>query len=195
LERCDVALIVLDDGEGITDQDVKIAGYAYERGCGCVFVLNKWDLVSGNRRRADEILEKVRTEAKFLSFAPTITVSALTGLRVMKIFKMVDAVYRQYLQRLGTGRLNRIFETAVQQTPPPMHRGRRIKFYYATQVAVKPPSFLCFVNYPEAVHFSYRRYLVNRIREDAGLSQTPVRLLFRKREGRPQKRTGRRARR
>jgi GTP-binding protein len=195
LERCDVALIVLDAGEGVTDQDVKIAGYAYERGCGCVFVLNKWDLVSGNRRGADEALEKVRTEAKFLSFAPTVTVSALTGLRVMKIFKIVDAVYRQYLQRLGTGRLNRIFETAVQQTPPPMHRGRRIKFYYATQVGVKPPSFLCFVNYPEAVHFSYRRYLVNRIREDAGLSQTPVRLLFRKREGRPKKGAGRRTRR
>jgi GTP-binding protein len=148
-----------------------------------------------DRRRPEAIVKDIRLAAKFLNFAPAVTVSARTGLRVMKIFKMVDEVHRQYLSRLGTGRLNRIFETAVQQNPPPMHRGRRLKFYYATQVGTKPPSFLCFVNYPEAVHFSYRRYLVNRIREDAGLSQTPIRLVFRKREGRAQKRTGRRARR
>jgi GTP-binding protein len=195
LERCDVALIVLDAGEGITDQDVKIAGYAYERGCGCVFVLNKWDLVGGDRRVSETMVRDIRRTAKFLSFAPTVTVSALTGLRVMKIFKRVDDVYQQYLRRLGTGRLNRILETAVRQTPPPLHRGRRIKFYYATQVAVKPPSFLFFVNYPEAVHFSYKRYLINRIREEADLRQTPIRLLLRKREGRPRKGAGRRARR
>ena len=184
LERCDVALIVIDAEEGVADQDIGIAGYAEERGCGCVFLLNKWDRVAKDTRTAGRYIEELRERAKFLKYAPALTISALTGQRVTKIFNIIDAVYRQYGTRIGTGQLNRIVESATEKNPPSLYRGRRLKFYYATQVAAKPPSIVCFTNYPEAVHFSYRRYLVNRIRSDTGLDKTPIRLTFRKREGR-----------
>ena len=184
LSRCDVALIVMDAAEGITDQDITIAGYAYERGCGCIFLLNKWDKVDSDADTVRKYMEQLRLKAKFLSFAPALTISALTGQRVMKIFKNVDDVYAQYCRRIGTGRLNRIMENAVEHNVPSLHRGRRIKFYYATQVQSSPPTFVCFTNYPKAVHFSYRRYLVNRLREETGLEKTPIRLYVRKREGR-----------
>ena len=157
LDRCDVALIVLDANEGIAEQDISIAGYAFERGCGCIFLLNKWDLLEKDTHTAKQYLDELRMRAKFLTFAPAMTISALTGLRVAKIFKMVDDVFYQYVQRIGTGQLNRILESAMAKNPPPLHRGKPIKFYYSTQVATKPPTFVCFVNYPEAVHFSYKR--------------------------------------
>ncbi|MFZ0135023.1 MAG: ribosome biogenesis GTPase Der [Desulfobacterales bacterium] len=184
LDRCDVALTVVDAAEGITEQDVTIAGYAHDRGCGCIFLLNKWDLVEKDGSTLRRFSQILREQAKFLGFAPVLAVSALTGQRVAKIFTLVDEVYRQYSTRIGTGRLNKAFETAIEHNTPALHRGRRIKFFYATQIAVKPPTIVCFVNYPEAVHFSYQRYLVNRIRHDAGLDKTPVRLFFRKRERR-----------
>jgi len=184
LDRCDVALIVLDASEGISEQDISIAGYAFERGCGCIFLLNKWDLLEKDTHTAKKYLEELRMQAKFLSFAPAMTVSALTGQRVTKIFKMVDDVYRQYAQRIGTGQLNRIVEAATVKNPPPLHRGKPLKFYYTTQVSTRPPTLVCFVNYPQAVHFSYKRYLINQIREHAGLDKTPLRILFRPREGR-----------
>jgi len=183
LDRCDVALIVLDASEGVTDQDTSIAGYAYERGCACILLLNKWDLVPKDHRTEKSYRQELRMSAKFLNFAPILTISALTGQRVVKIFDLVEAVYRQYDTRIGTGQLNRIIESAVQQTQPALYRGRRIKFYYATQAGSKPPSVVCFVNYPEAVHFSYKRYLVNQIRTQTGLEQTPIRLILRKRTG------------
>lgn len=184
LERCDVALVVLDAEEGITDQDVSIAGYAEARGCGCVFVLNKWDRVPRQDGTARRIQTELRHAAKFLHFAPAITVSALTGLRVGRIFALVDAVYAQYTSRLGTGQVNRIIERAVTRKPPSLHKGKRLKFYYATQVHTRPPRFVAFVNFPEAVHFSYRRYLVNQIREATGLDRTPLQLDLRQRTGR-----------
>jgi GTP-binding protein len=183
LERCDVALIVLDASEGVTEQDISVAGYAFERGCGCVFVANKWDLLPKGAPAVRAVTEQLREAAKFLSFAPIVTVSAHTGQRVERIFPPVQAVYRQYATRLGTGQLNRIVEKAVQANTPPMFRGRRLKFFYATQVSSRPPTFVVFVNYPDAVHFSYRRYLLNQIRAAAGLTQTPLRLLFRPRSG------------
>ncbi|MCG6911018.1 MAG: ribosome biogenesis GTPase Der [Deltaproteobacteria bacterium] len=184
LERCDVALIVLDAHDGITDQDVNIAGYANERGCGCIFLLNKWDVVEKDSRTAGRFLERLRMDAKFLQFAPVLTISALTGLRVRKIFPLVDAVYSQYATRVGTGVLNRIFEGAIRSNEPSLYRGRRLKFYYATQVSAKPPTFVCFVSYPDAVHFSYKRYLINQVRAETGLDSTPLRLIFRQRKGR-----------
>ncbi|MBU3981249.1 MAG: ribosome biogenesis GTPase Der, partial [Proteobacteria bacterium] len=120
---------------------------------------------------------------KFLSFAPAITISALTGLRVPAIFTYVDEVYSQYAARITTGQLNRIMELAIKKTEPSLHRGKRLKFYYATQVTAKPPTFVCFVNYPDAVHFSYKRYLINQIREQAKLDKTPIKLIFRQRTG------------
>jgi len=187
LNRCDVALIVMDADEGITEQDVNIAGYAFERGCGCILLLNKWDLIEKDSNTVKKYYEQLRMEAKYLSFAPAITTSALTGQRVAKIFKLVDEVYSQYDIRIGTGKLNRIFKTAIEKNEPSLHRGQRLKFYYATQISAKPPTFVCFVNYPDAVHFSYKRYLINQIRLEAGLDKTPVRLFFRQRTGKPYK--------
>ncbi len=184
LDRCDVALIVMDAAEGITDQDISVAGYAYDRGCGCVFLLNKWDVIEKENNTAKMYYDRLRHEAKFLSFAPVVTISALTGKRVHRIFNLVDEVYQQYAVRVGTGPLNRILEQAVERNAPPFHKGRRLKFYYAAQVSAKPPTVVCFVNYPDAVHFSYKRYLVNQIREGAGLDKTPIRVIFRQRTGR-----------
>ena len=184
LDRCDVALIVMDTSEGITEQDINIAGYAFERKCGCIMLLNKWDLVEKNSKTAKKFYEQLRIESKFLSFAPAITISALTGLRVPRIFTYVDEVYNQYASRITTGQLNRIMELAIKKNEPSLFRGKRLKFYYAAQVTAKPPTFVCFVNYPDAVHFSYKRYLINQIRERAGLDKTPIRLLFRLRTGR-----------
>jgi GTP-binding protein len=184
LDRCDVALVVLDASEGVTDQDMAVAGYAFERGCACVLVLNKWDLAEKDGRIEKKMVAELRLMAKFLAFAPVVTASALTGRGVEKIFSRVDQVYAQYCQRVGTGEFNRILETALQKNPPPMHRGRPIKFYYATQVSAKPPTILFFVNYPEAVHFSYKRYLLNQFRQQTGLERTPIRLLFRQRSRR-----------
>ncbi len=184
LDRCDVALIVIDAHAGITEQDIKIAGYAYERGCGCIFLLNKWDIVEKDSKTAKRYFEQLRQDAKFLTFAPVLTISALTGSRVFKIFKTVDNVYRQYSMRTGTGRMNKILEHAINRNEPSLHKGKRLKFYYASQVSTKPPTFVCFVNYPEAVHFSYRRYLINQIRAEAGLDNTPLRVIFRQRTGR-----------
>jgi GTP-binding protein len=188
MDRCDVALIVLDASEGITDQDISIAGYAYERGCGCIFLLNKWDLLEKDTHTVRKYLAELRMRAKFLSFAPAMTISALTGQRVSKIFKLVDDVYDQYAQRIGTGQLNRILEVSTAKNPPPMHRGKPINFFYITQVGTGPPTIVCFVNYPRAVHFSYKRYLINQIREQTGLEKTPIRMLFRQRENRKRKR-------
>jgi len=185
LDRCDVALIVLDADAGISDQDINIAGYAYDRGCGCIFLLNKWDLIEKDSNTAKVFQEKVRQAAKFLNFAPVMTISALSGVRVHKIFDHVDTVLSQFSTRIGTGQLNRIIENATQYNEPSLYKGRRLKFYYATQVSVKPPTFVCFVNYPGAVHFSYKRYLINQIRSGTGLDKTPIRLQFRQRTGRP----------
>jgi GTP-binding protein len=181
LDRCDVALIVIDAYEGVAEQDITIAGYAFERGCGCIFLLNKWDLVEKDGKTALKYYEQLRMQAKFLSFSPIITISALTGQRVLKIFGLVEEVFSQYSARIGTGPLNKIFERAIERTEPSLYRGRRIKFFYATQVSTGPPTFVCFVNYPDAVHFSYKRYLINQIREKAGLDKTPIRIIFRKR--------------
>jgi GTP-binding protein len=184
LERCDIALVMLDAHQGIAEQDIKVAGYANERGCGIIFVANKWDLVDAADLTPRKFEQHLRYAAKFLHHAPLLTISALTGKRIAKLFPMVDRVYAQYTTRIGTGQLNRIVNKATQRTEPPLHKGRRLKFYYTTQVSESPPTFVSFVNYPAAVHFSYQRYLLNQIRMESGLDQVPLRLLFRQRSGR-----------
>ena len=181
IERCDIALIVIDAHDGITDQDVKIAGYAYERGCGCIFLLNKWDIVEKDNHTLKQFVEKLRMEAKFLKFTPILPISALTGKRVPHIFDMINEVYKQYTTRIATGPLNKIFERATNKIEPSLYHGRRLKFFYATQISDKPPTFINFVNFPDGVHFSYQRYLINQIRQETGLDKIPVRLFFRKR--------------
>ncbi|MBF0378851.1 MAG: ribosome biogenesis GTPase Der [Desulfamplus sp.] len=183
LDDCDVALILIDASEGITDQDITIAGYAQDRGCGAIFLLNKWDIVDKDEKDQKKFLESLRIQSKFLSFAPAITISAKTGLRTHKILDMVESVYKEYSNRISTALLNRIITNAVFRSEPPLHKGKRLKFYYSTQVSVKPPTIVCFVNYPDAVHFSYKRYLLNQIREFAGLEKTPINLYFRERTG------------
>lgn len=184
LDRCDIAVIMLDASEGITEQDVSIAGYAYERGCGCIFLLNKWDTVEkGDAKAVKRFNEDLKDATKFMSFAPILTVSAQTGLRFSRIFPMIDEVYTQFNSRIGTGKLNRIMEQALEKNPMPMHKGKRLKTYYSVQVSEKPPTFVLFVNYPDGVHFSYKRYLINNIREAAELDKTPIQLILRQRTG------------
>ena len=179
-----MALVVLDAGEGITEQDVKVAGYASERGCATIFVLNKWDLVEKRSNTVRQYEEQVRYASKFLNYAPVLTVSALSGQRINKIFPLVKSLYKQYSTRIGTGQVNRIVTNATNRNEPPLHKGRRLKFYYTTQISDRPPTFVSFVNYPDAVHFSYQRYLLNQLRAETGLDKVPLRLYFRQRSGR-----------
>ncbi|MGD9824491.1 ribosome biogenesis GTPase Der [Desulfobacter sp.] len=183
MEDCDVALILIDCSEGITDQDITIAGYAEKRGCGAIFLLNKWDLVDKSEKGQQAFIKELRQKARFLAFVPAITISAKTGQRCQNIFDEVEKVYKEYSHRINTGMVNRIIEDAVYREEPSLHKGRRLKFFYASQVAVKPPCFVCFVNYPEAVHFSYKRYLVNQLRQMIPLTLTPVKLYFREKTG------------
>nr|WP_319494718.1 ribosome biogenesis GTPase Der [uncultured Desulfobacter sp.] len=183
MDDCDVALILIDCSEGITDQDITIAGYAEKRGCGAIFLLNKWDLVDKSEKGQQAFFNELRQKAKFLSYAPVITISAKTGQRCHKIFNEVEQVYKEYCHRINTGMVNRIIEDAVYRDEPSLHKGRRLKFFYAAQVAIKPPTFVCFVNYPDAVHFSYKRYLVNQLRQMIPLNLTPVNLYFREKTG------------
>lgn len=184
LERCDIAVILLDAGQGVIAQDIRIAGYAYEKGCGVILAFNKWDLMPKDPKAVKNLYGRLRDEAKYLNFAPILSVSARTGLRVTKILTTADQIYRQYTRRIGTGPLNKILEQAIAEKDPPFYKGKKMKFFYATQTSIKPPTIVCFVNNPEGVHFSYHRYLINQIRENAGLDQTPIRLFFRKRSGR-----------
>jgi len=184
MDECDVALILIDVEEGVTDQDITIAGYAEEKGCGVLFLLNKWDVLKKEEKDQKKFIEDLRYKAKFLSYAPAMTISALTGLRTHKIFKMVEEIYDEYSYRINTGLLNRIVEDAVLRVEPSLHKGKRLKFFYSAQVSVCPPCFVCFVNYPDAVHFSYKRYLMNQIREISELGKTPLKLYFRERSKR-----------
>jgi GTP-binding protein len=182
LDRCDIALVMMDAAEGVTDQDANIASYALERGRACIVLLNKWDLIQKDSKAAKRYVDEVRDRLKFLRFAPVLTVSALTGQRVFKVFEWVETVYEQFTTRIGTGRLNRVFKAIISRHQPPVYRGRAIKFYYATQVVAAPPTFVCFVNYPDGIPVSYRRYVINELRQALELDRTPIRLVFRKRE-------------
>lgn len=183
LDDCDVALILIDSQEGVTDQDIHVAGYAEKRGCGAVFLFNKWDLLDEDEKNRKESVKQLRMKAKFLTYAPVLTISALTGQRCHKILDEVVKVYDEYCFRINTGTLNRIIEDAVYREEPSLHKGKRLRFYYSTQVATKPPCFVCFVNYPDAVHFSYKRFLINQLRQMIPLEKTPIKLYFRERTG------------
>ncbi len=182
LERCDLVLLLIDAEEGITEQDTKVIGYSQESGRACLLLVNKWDLVKGDKKRQKNILAELETATPFVGFAPVLTISALTGSGIKRIFPAIEAVYEQYGKSFPTNRLNRLLQQATAMHPPAMHRGRRIKFYYTTQIATKPPAFLMMVNYPKGIHFSYHRYLVNRFREGLGLDKVPVRIMFRERK-------------
>ncbi len=184
LERCDVALLLIDADEGITEQDTKVIGYSQDQGRACILIVNKWDLVKGDKKRQKHILSEVERATTFIGFAPVLTVSALKGSGVNKIFPEVENVYKQFGQSFATNRINRLLQEAVEAHPPAIHRGKRIKMYYTTQIGKKPPTFAIVTNFPKGVHFSYHRYLLNRYREGLGLNKIPVRIVFRERKRR-----------
>ncbi|MBN2568263.1 MAG: ribosome biogenesis GTPase Der, partial [Deltaproteobacteria bacterium] len=180
LNRCDIALILIDAEEGVTDQDTKIAGLAFEKGVACIIVLNKWDLIEKDNSTIGEHIRRVKDKFKYLDFAPIISVSALSGQRVIKIFDIIDSVHDQYIKRISTASMNRLISEITGKMPPPRYRNRPNKISYATQTSVRPPTFVFFVREPKAIHFSYERYLANRIREEMGFQHVPIRLFFRK---------------
>jgi GTP-binding protein len=181
LDRCDVALILIDAEEGVTEQDAKIAGLVIEKGVAAILVVNKWDLVEKDNSTIGVYVNKLRDQLKFLQFAPIAFVSAMTGQRVGRIFELIETVWAEYTRRVPTAELNVQLEAYVAENPAPMYRNRPNKIVYATQTRVKPPTFVFFVREPKAIHFSYERYLTNRIREGLGFESVPIRLIFRKR--------------
>lgn len=183
LDRCTVALILIDATEGITEQDTKIAGLAYERGVICIIVLNKWDLLEKDDSTIGKHVRLIKEKLKYLDFAPIVSLSALTGQRIFRIFELIESTYDQYTTRVPTAELNKKVNDFISQFPPPRYRNRPHSFSYVTQTSVKPPTFVFFVREPKGVHFSYRRYLANRIREEFNFGQVPIRLIFRKKSG------------
>jgi GTP-binding protein len=182
LERCDLVLILIDAEEGITEQDTKVIGYTQDQGRGCILVINKWDLVKGDIKKQKKILAEVEMATQFVSFAPVLTVSALTGKGVNRLLPEINSVYKQYCMKFSTNPLNHILQDATTSHPPSLHRGRRIKLLYTTQIASRPPTFAVVCNYPKAIHFSYHRYLVNYFRKELRLDKTPIRIFFRERK-------------
>jgi len=182
LERCDLALILINAEEGITEQDTKVIGYTQEQGRACILVVNKWDLVKDRPREQKKILLELEMATQFVGFAPILTLSALTGTGVKKLLPTIDAVYEQFCKKFSTNRLNRLLQEAVTSHPPALHRGRRIKLLYTTQISSRPPTFVIVANYPKEIHFSYHRYLLNTFRKELGLDKTPIKIVFRERK-------------
>jgi GTPase len=182
LSRADVAVLVVDAVEGLTSQDAHVAGYAIEEGKGLVVAVNKWDLVEEKTDRTfDQYVEWIRNEVPFLEFAPIVSISAKTGQRVGRVLELAIDIWAERRKRVPTAELNRVLTSATERTPPPLVRGRRPKLFYATQAGIAPPTFVFFASDAAAVHFSYRRYLENRLRETFGFDGTPIRLVFRDR--------------
>jgi GTP-binding protein len=182
LSRADVAVLVIDAVEGLTSQDAHVAGYVVEEGKGLVIAVNKWDLVADKTDRTfDQYTEWIRNEVPFLDFAPIVSISAKTGQRVGRVLEAAIDIWGERRKRIPTGELNRVVMAATDRTPPPPVRGHRPKLFYATQAAVAPPTFVFFASDASSVHFSYRRYLENQLRERFGFDGTPIRLVFRDR--------------
>ncbi|MCL2865529.1 MAG: ribosome biogenesis GTPase Der [Lachnospiraceae bacterium] len=182
VERADVVLMVIDAVEGITEQDAKIAGIAHERGKGIIIVVNKWDAIEKNNKTTKEYEHKIRMILSYLSYAEIMYVSAKTGQRLPKLFDMIDVVIENQTLRVATGVLNEIMTEATALQQPPSDKGKRLKLFYITQVAVKPPTFVIFVNDTELMHFSYTRYLENKIREAFGFRGTSLKFFIRERK-------------
>ena len=180
IDRCDVAVLVLDSQQGVTDQDAHIGGFIHEKGKGCILLMNKWDLVKKDSKTMAESQEQVFEKLKYLSYAPVLFISALTGQRFNKVLEVVDRVAEEGRKRIPTSSLNKRFGTWVDEVPPPLYRNRRVHLNYITQVSSAPPTFVISTNYPEGIHFSYERHLINKMREVFGFEGVPLRLHFRK---------------
>jgi len=185
--RCDIALVVLDASEGITEQDTKVISYTQDQGRALIILINKWDLIADDKKRQEQLMEEVGRALKFIPFAPILKVSALTGKGIKRLFPEIGKVHRQFHQRFPTAALNRLLAEAVERHEPPYYHGRRLKFYYTAQLGTAPPFFAVVSNDPKGIHFSYQRYLTNCFRDGLGLDRVPVQLMFRQRKGRKKK--------
>lgn len=182
VERCNVAVLVIDATEGITDQDAKIAGIAHDRGKGMIIAVNKWDAIEKNDKTIYKFTEEIRNKLSYMPYAELLFISAQTGQRLPKLFETIDAVIENHSLRIATGVLNEIMSEAVAMQQPPSDKGKRLRIYYMTQVAVKPPTFVMFVNDKKLTHFSYTRYIENKIRESFGFRGTSIRFINRERK-------------
>ena len=182
VERCDVAVLIIDATEGITEQDAKIAGIAHERGKGMIIAVNKWDLVEKDNTTMKKFTEKIREKLSYMPYAELIFLSAKTGQRLPKLFEMIDAVIENCALRVQTGVLNEILTEAMAMKQPPSDKGKRLRIYYITQVSVKPPTFVMFINEKKLTHFSYTRYIENQIRTTFGFRGTPIHFIYRERK-------------
>lgn len=182
MDRADVVLYVLDAEAGVTNQDQRICGLAVDKGCGLILILNKWDAIKKDHRTIDEYVQRLRDDFKFATFAPIITISALTGQRVHRLFPMIDEVAETRAGRISTSKLNDFVQWAVGKNPPKSRMNQRLKIFYATQVSTRPPTFMFVVNKPELLHFSYERYLHNTFRSHFGFEGTPIKMFYRARK-------------
>jgi len=182
LSRCHVAVILIDADQGISEQDARICGYALEYGRAVILTINKWDLIKDDPRRRKILSNETDRQLKYLSFAPRINVSALTGERVMKLFDKIDLVYEHFSKRISTPMVNKALQDIAAKKPPPRFSRGRVKFFYSTQTKTAPPTFVVFANRPDKIHFSYQRFLINQFREYFGLTFTPIKLIFKKRD-------------
>lgn len=179
IERSDVCVIMIDANEGATEQDTKVAGLAHEAGKACIIVVNKWDSISKDTKTMQEYKKKIKEKFNFMSYAPVLFISAKTGQRVDDLFEMINKVNESNSLRISTGVLNEILSRAVVKTPPPSHKGKKLKIYYMTEVSVKPPTFVFFVNKAALFHFSYQHYIENNLRDTFGFIGTPIHFVIR----------------
>ena len=179
IDRCDVCLILIDANEGVTEQDTKVAGLAHEAGKAAIIVVNKWDLVEKDGKTMDRMREEIRRDLSYMTYAPILFISALTGQRVDRLFDLINYVNDQASTRITTGMLNNVLEDAQTRVQPPTDKGRRLKIYYVTQTGIKPPHFVFFCNDARLFHFSYQRYLENQLRNTFGLEGTPIKITIR----------------
>lgn len=182
VERADVAVLVIDATEGVTEQDAKIAGIAHDRGRGMIIAVNKWDAIEKDNNTVKKFTEKIRSTLSFMPYAEIVFISAQTGQRLPKLFDVIDMVIQNHSLRIATGVLNEILTEAVAMQQPPSDKGRRLKIFYMTQVSVKPPTFVIFVNDKQLMHFSYTRYIENKIREAFGFGGTSLKFIIRERK-------------
>ena len=182
VERADIVVLVIDATEGVTEQDAKIAGIAHDRGKATIIAVNKWDLIEKDNKTVNQFTQKIRQILSFMPYAEILFISAETGQRLPKLYETIDIVYENHAMRVATGVLNEIMAEAVALQQPPSDKGKRLRLYYITQAAVKPPTFVIFVNDKELMHFSYTRYIENQIREAFGFKGTPLKFIIRERK-------------
>ena len=178
MNRCDVAVVLIDAEEGITEQDTKVIGYVMDAGRALIVLVNKWDLLQNDRKQQKKVMEEIGRTLPFIGYAPILNVSALTGYGIKRMFPVIGSVYRQYSASFPTSALNNLLRDAVEQHSPPIYKNKRLKFYYTAQIGTQPPKFVIMTNSSKGVHFSYERYLINRYREGLELDKVPIQIIF-----------------